>query len=196
MTSQITSVCRKCYASIRNIGKIRDVISTDICKLLVNTLVTSRIDFGNSLYCNLPISQMCRLQRVQNTSARIITRMKKYTSITPVMYGLHWLPVVSRVHYKVAWLTYHSLHSGPTYLSDLVTQYVPRRRLRSEGSHLLTVPSTKRQLKCADRAFSKCAPSLWNDFPANLRDPSMSKAKFRTSLKTHLFQTHYAEFQN
>ena len=42
---------------------------------------------------------------------------------------LHWLPINSRIHYKVLLLTYRCLHGlGPKYLSHWLNCYVPARR--------------------------------------------------------------------
>ena len=52
-----------------------------------------------------------RLQTVQNTAARIITRTKSSDHITPVLTQLHWLPVQQRIHYKLLLLTFKALHN-------------------------------------------------------------------------------------
>jgi hypothetical protein len=39
---------------------------------------------------------------------------------------LHWLPVKSRIKFKILLLTYKSLHAlAPRYLSDLLHPYTP-----------------------------------------------------------------------
>jgi hypothetical protein len=47
MEKQCNAMARSCYFHIRNIGWIRPFISEDACKMLVNALVTSRLDYGN-----------------------------------------------------------------------------------------------------------------------------------------------------
>ena len=49
--------------------------------MLVVALVTSRLDYCNSLLSGLSQTHMLRLQRVQNTAARLICRIKKYFAI-------------------------------------------------------------------------------------------------------------------
>ena len=68
--------------------------------------------------------------------------------ITPVLASLHWLPVKAKAEFKVLLLTYKALHGlAPTYLSDLVLQYIPTCTLWSQDTGLLTVPriSKKKQ---------------------------------------------------
>ena len=40
----------------------------------------------------LPMVQIAKLQRVQNVAARLIMNLEKYSSISPALYELHWLP--------------------------------------------------------------------------------------------------------
>ena len=47
-----------------------------------------------------------RLQRPLNASARIVTNLGKYDNITDAMKKLHWLPVESRIQYKVLLLVH------------------------------------------------------------------------------------------
>jgi hypothetical protein len=37
-------------------------------------------------------SIVSKLQHVQNTAAKLVTRKKKYEHITPTLVALHWLP--------------------------------------------------------------------------------------------------------
>jgi hypothetical protein len=63
-----------------------------------------------------------KLQRVQNTAARLITRKRKYDSITPVLISLHWLPVHYRCQYKLIIYVYKAQHGkAPSYLQELIT---------------------------------------------------------------------------
>ena len=93
MEQQVRAVTKSCFHQIRNIGKIRPFITENACKTLVCSLVTSRLDYGNALLYGVNNCILSKLQRVQNTAARFISRRKKHESITPVLISLHWLPV-------------------------------------------------------------------------------------------------------
>ena len=90
----------------------------------------------------MPDSQLGRLQIIQNSAARLITGTKKYSSITPVLQELHWLPVKSRISFKILLLTFQCLHNmAPSYLQELLKKYTPARNLRSSQKNLLECPS-------------------------------------------------------
>ncbi len=60
-----------------------------------------------------------RLQNVQNSAARLITKHKKFDHITP-MKKLHCLPVNQRIVYKILLITYKALNGlAPSYIRDM-----------------------------------------------------------------------------
>ena len=190
MEQQINSICRSGYAQLRNIGHIRRYLTNSATKSLVSGLVTSRMDYCNSLLYGLPNTLINKLQNIQNTAARVITRTSKYSHITPILYDLHWLPVHYRVQYKILLHTFKALHGkAPSYIMDMIQVYHPTRALRSQNSLSLVIPRT-RTVKFGNRCFHHSAPSLWNALPSNIRE-APSVESFKRYLKTHFFKAHY-----
>ena len=153
-------------------------------------MLSSKLDYCNALLIVLPKYQIDRFQSVLNTAARIITLTCKYDHITPVLVRLYWLPVSYRIRFKVLPLTYKALNdSSPEYLSELLNKSKHTCNLRSQFQHLLSVPKSRTVIYC-DRAFSVCAPKLWNELPFQLRMSSNLQA-FKSGLKTILFKMAY-----
>jgi len=87
--------------------------------VLVDALVTSRIDYCNSLLYGLPQTQLSKLQRVQNIAARLICNISRFGHISPVLFELHWLPVHYKIIFKVLVITYKAINGmAPKYISD------------------------------------------------------------------------------
>ncbi len=127
-----------------------------------------------------------KLQKVQNSAARLIYHVKRTDHISPFLQTLHWLPVRSRIDYKILLLVFKCLNNlAPQYLSDLLTQYQPVRSLRSGDQHLLVVPQARTKTY-GDRSFSRIGPVLWNSLPQNLRSEA-ELSRFKANLKTHMF---------
>ena len=83
-----------------------------------------------------------KLQRVQNIAARLFTGSSRRDHITPVLKNLHWLPVRSRITFKILLLTYKILNGhSPSYLIALISSYKPACSLRSSDHLLLQVPN-------------------------------------------------------
>ena len=107
--------------------------------------------------------------------------------MTEVLHDLHWLPVASRIKYKLLIVTFKALRTGtPGYLSDLLEKQTTTRRTRSQSSDApdrLVVPLYSGE-RSAGTSYSVAAPKLWNSLPANIRN---SRSTLKT-LKNSLFQ--------
>ena len=75
----INEICKKASFAIRSIGHIR---MKGTLKMLVNSLVISRLDYCNSVLYGIPKYQRDKLQRIQNIAARMITRTRSTDHIT------------------------------------------------------------------------------------------------------------------
>ena len=190
MNAQVNAVVKSCNMQLRSIGEIRKYLSTDAAQNLIHAFITSRLDNGNSLLYGLPDYMIQKLQRVQNKAARILSRTPKYNHITPILKTLHWLPVKSRIDFKILTLTFKCLNDlAPEYLSEKINVHISARNLRSSDCLTLNVPKTNLKTY-GDRSFSKAAPYLWNALPANIRNLT-SLESFKAGLKEHLFQRSY-----
>ena len=186
LEKHVSSLVSRTNVHLRNIGRIRHLLSDDAVSKLVHALITSRLDNCNSLLFGLSDTLISKLQRVLNTAARVVTRTKPSSHITPVLRELHWLPIKMRIAFKILVLTYKCLQGeGPIYLQNLILPYSPTRKLRSSDMKLLTVPKTQYK-SLGDRSFQYAAAHLWNSLPQPIRE-SESLASFKTHLKTHLF---------
>ena len=67
----------------------------------MDALVSSRIDYCNSLLICISEYEIRKIQSVQNAVARPICRVEKSGEISPILYRLHWLKVESRLNFKV-----------------------------------------------------------------------------------------------
>src|SRR6059036_3100743 len=58
-------------------------------------------------FYGLPDTSIKRLQRVQNSLARVIfPSLKRSDHITPALVKLHWLPIHKRIKFKIATITF------------------------------------------------------------------------------------------
>lgn len=190
MEAQVTNTCKSVHHHLRNIGSLRSVLTKSSTTQLVHSLISSRLDYCNSLLKGIPDVQIQRLQRLQNHAARIVSRIGKFDHISPVLKSLHWLPVKERIDFKILLLTHKALNGkAPEYLSEKLISYAPSRNLRSKDKQLLVVPRVN--LKTfGDRTFYHVAPKLWNTLPLDLRNVT-STDSFKRQLKTILFRQAY-----
>src|SRR5271163_3095612 len=83
------------------------------------SIVSTRFDYFNSLLYNTKLSNIKKLQRVQNSLPRVVAQSNLRDHITPVLKDLHWLPVKQRIEYTVALVTRKVLATShhPTLLT-------------------------------------------------------------------------------
>ena len=148
-------------------------------------LVSSKLDYCNLLFHNMPEKDIARLQRVKNCLARVVTKAPRFSRPVPILKQLHWLPVKFRIHFKICAIIFRSLgNSQPAYLADLLVRPKCSKYLRSTNSDRFVVLRIK--TKTGLRAFSISGPALWNALPVPKRD-AKTILTFRKSLKSHLF---------
>ena len=105
----VMNTCRSAFLELRHIGLIRKYLTVNAAKTIVCSLVLSRLDYCNSILSGSLKCLIKKLQRAQNTAARITLRMPRTEHSTPLLRILHWLPIPSRIAYKIDSLCHTAL---------------------------------------------------------------------------------------
>ena len=85
MDTYIQNICRSASYALYKIGRIRNYLDEKSTKTLIHAFITCRIDQCNSLLYGLPDSHIAKLQRIQNSAARLVTHTRFHDHITPVL---------------------------------------------------------------------------------------------------------------
>ena len=175
----ISAICQSVHFLIRSIGKVRKLLSFDTCATLIHALISSRLDYCNSILYNLPDTKIGRLQ----------TRSPRREHITPVLKQLHWLKVRERISYKILILTHKAFYANAPIrtLCSLVVkrESVVSTRSSQDGYFLCKPPISK---DCSntflERSFLYAAPE-WNSFKRGVRASEFNA--FKKAMKTVIF---------
>ena len=131
--SHVSAVCKSSHFHLRALRHIRSSLTHDMAKTVVASFIQSRLDSANSILYGTSEKNLHKLQRIQNTAAKIVSS-GSHTGIpsTKLLSDLNWLPVRQRIQYKLATITYNVVHHAqPSYLHSLLSTYSPSRNLRS-----------------------------------------------------------------
>jgi len=174
---------------------VRRTLTKDSAKALVHAVITSRLDYCDTVLYHLNTTATKTLQSVLYSAARLIIWKRKFECIAPTLRDdLHRLPVPERIVFKLSTIIFKCLHqTAPQYLQELcvpVTASTSRRHLRSAAREDLQV-LVCRTSSFRPRSFAACAPKLWNNLSSSLRDLTLTLTLFCSRLKTHLFGLAY-----
>ncbi len=153
--SHINSLSKLAFFHLRQIVQLRPSAPQKLSFVLLFHPVP---DYCNALFIGLPATSIARLQYIQNSAARILTRTKRSAHITPILADLHWLPVAYRIKVKLSCLFFKALNGlAPYYLCNLLLPYSPPCSLRPSDSCLLVVPRYSLS-SMGGRSFSVVCP--------------------------------------
>ena len=184
---QISQTCKICFYHIPDSRRINKYLSPEAAKSVACALVTSQLDYCNSLLYNFPDRDIERLQWVQNCLACVVCKASRFSRSKPLLNFLHWLPVKYRIRFKLCTISFKAfLFHQPTYLFNYLVSLQKSRLLRSSNTNMLAVP--RFQTKWGTRAFADAAPSTWNSLPVNLQTAS-TVTSFKKMLKTFHFDS-------
>ena len=124
MDSYVNQISKVSYLEIRRLGHLRSYLDINEASALASALILSRLDYCNSLLAGLPNDKLQKLQRIQNSAAKLVLGRSKYDHATPMLRELHWLPIKARIEYKLALTCFKSKSDNyPSYISDLLVPF-------------------------------------------------------------------------
>ena len=136
-SNHVSQVIKSTRVHVRDLYKICPILDLNTSVLLANALVSSRLDYCNSLFLLLTDFELRRLQLVQNSLCRVVTHSSKFSHITPQLKKLYWLPIRYRVQFKIGLITYKILNQGqPVYVRELIHPYTSSTNTRRSAPKL------------------------------------------------------------
>ncbi len=79
--SHVSSICKTAFFHLKNISKLRPMLSMSNAEMLIHAFMTSRLDYCNALLGGCSARLINKLQMVQNAAARVLTRTRSMTTL-------------------------------------------------------------------------------------------------------------------
>ena len=175
---QVNKVVKSCFNIIRKLWSIKRFLTIEHLQTLICSYIFSKIDYCNCLYYGINQSTLDKLQRVQNSAARLIRKIDGNLTLDEVFKKFHWLKVHERILYKILVIVHKCLiQKAPPSLCLLVSY--------AESDRTMKLCETRVKTKFGDRAFSHVGPKLWNMLPWAVRKVNITDV-FKKSLKSYL----------
>ncbi len=79
--SHVSSICKTAFFHLKNISKLRPMVSMSNAEMLIHAFMTSRLDYCNALLGDCSARLIKKLQMVQNAAVRVLTRTRSMTTL-------------------------------------------------------------------------------------------------------------------
>ena len=100
-------------------ARVKHIFDKHTLSLIINALVFSKMYYCSSVWPNTSKKNISKLQSVQNFAARVITGIRKYDHVTPILQQLAWLSVECMLKLRDAVITFKCMKGlAPPYLCD------------------------------------------------------------------------------
>ena len=100
--NHIASKCRIAMYNLFRIVNIRNFLTPEAFHTAILAMVISHLDYANAIMVGLSEKHTAKLQRVQNMAAKVVLKRGKYTCLKESLHSLHWLPIRSRINFKIS----------------------------------------------------------------------------------------------
>ena len=161
-------------SSWRGIGSIRPCLTKKATACLINSVVTSHLNFYNSTLTGITSDQINRLQRVQNCAAGLIAKRESVSiSLLSSLSFTGCLEILHSIQTGCFGFPPFSGYFSSIFLSSVLHTYQPPHVLRSSSEKLLKIPCVNLQ-PAGERSFHFAAPSVWNSLPSSVHNIAIS----------------------
>ena len=175
---QVNYVCKKASYYLYLFCSHRKSLTTDILKMLTESLILSRFDYALPVWGSpLQKCQVAHLQHLQNRAIRVTKSLRKYDHVSTHRNNLNWLLISHQIKFRsiCAVLCYYHQNTGCLLLDPPIQfgrqhSYQTRCRENFASVALCHLASTKRH-------FCSAASTWWNSLPAHIYDNNMNFMK-------------------
>ena len=148
----------------------------------MHAIISSKLDYCNSILYGVKSSTLHKLQSVQNEAARIVLSMPAGAIVSDEIFvDLHWLKVEEKIVFQLLLFVHKFfVDNTPSYFAELLLVRDYSKRLLY-CCFMNTVPGR--------RAFFYATPRLWNELPGSCA-PSRQHWKIQKHDKNCIIQEH------
>ena len=115
----ITKTVSSCFSGLAQINRVKRALNKKILINISYTLVFSKLLYCSNVWANTSNRNMRKLQSCQNYACRLISGVKKYDHISPLLKELNWLPVENLIYLRSVTLAFKCMTgSAPDYLAS------------------------------------------------------------------------------
>ena len=181
--AHVSELSHRCIGLLIGLSHVRNSLPDGVIKVLVTTLVISRINYCLAVYGNGTKKNFDRLQKIINFATRVIFGRRKFDHISDLRDKLGWLPPKSMSDYLTLAIAHKVIQCGEP--EDLAVLFVTKQNLRDRHTRqdqLFHLPRPR--LETGKRRFEYRAAALLNSLPP--QTVQLPHASFIRSVRAEL----------
>ena len=187
------SMVRGINTKIALLRTLKPFLKTKDLGNIGSALINSTIAYGAPIWGMTTQKNIERLQSCQTRAARLVTgrgwqkgRIKEHRQT--ILTQLGWQNVQQLIDSAILNMTKNStLGQSSKGINDMFKVKNPPNPRAGQGARI----SHKGKITTKGKTFMLTAPNLYNKLPPELRNPNLSKEKFKGQLKTHMKTQHH-----
>lgn len=178
---QLDKTCNKISRALGVLKRASKHLPIESRTTLYNTLVLPHFDYACTVWSNTSMTNLTRLQRLQNRGMRILLKEGPRAHITDMLVQLKWMSVKQRLQLKLSTLMYNITHNQtPAYMRNFC-------EIRSQHTHNTRASSGNNLFKEMAHQYSLNSKGVncWNNIPPHIRQlPSL--LTFKTAVSKYI----------
>jgi retron-type reverse transcriptase len=180
----LQKLCNKVKQRIGIIRRIRHLIDEDLCLILYNALILPLFDYCDVVYGNCCVTEIVKLQRLQNRAAKIILQVPFDTCTHYVLSQLKWFYLTERLFYHRCVFMFKCFNEvSPAYLARTFSVNTHNHNTRSSRRRDLQIPKFK--TSSGQRSLAYQGVKDWNSLSIATRSSSTLQT-FKSRLKCEI----------
>ena len=177
----IDAISRKVSGILMYLNKIKDYFDDETRVLVVQSLVSSVINYCIKIWGTTSSMYIEKVQKLQNFAARVAVQgVRKYDHITPTLEKLKWIRIKERYSYEVCLFIFKILRKQyPSWLYCFPKVGNNRNASTRQNEDLFV---RKYRTYLGSRSMTVKGPSCWNTLPQDVKK-CVSVESFKNKLK-------------
>ena len=178
-------VCKKVFAGLAVLRRIRPFIENNTLKLLFMCLVQSQMDYCCEIWGNRFNMHTERINKLQKRAARMILNCNVFTPSKEMFLQLKWMPFKQRVQYFRCLFVYKCINKiSSDFYADIFKPLSEMHDINTRSSSNQNLAIPKCHTEYYNHALCCSGSILWNKLPIKIREVH-SLDSFKIMLKQY-----------
>ena len=160
----VSMLCKNLSFKVSQLSRSRNVVTKEMMLTIYNSIIQPTIDYAITVWGHTTMTNISKIQRLQNLSARIIMNNFDYINVRGIdlVKELKWMNVLERIKYFEQLLMFKCIHGmAPDYLCDQVTMNIDIRNVVTRSHDMnMHVPFPKNEF--AKKSVFYSGAKNWN----------------------------------